>query len=70
MKISDFITRFKNYEELEDWLRRQRKDYLYSIYMQDTNYDGMSYRKITKKQIKDIFLEKYIIKELEKEKNI
>lgn len=70
MKISEFITRFKSCEELEDWLRRQRKDYLYSIYMQDTNYDGMSYRKITKKQLKDIFLEKYIVKELEKEEYI
>lgn len=69
MKISEFITRFKEDKELKNWLRKQSKDYLYSMYMEETNYDGVGYREITRKQIKDIFLEKYLIKELEN-KNI
>lgn len=66
MKISEFITRFNNCDELEDWLKRQHKDYLYSMYMEETDYNGISYRKITRKQIKDVFLDKYIIQTIEK----
>lgn len=67
MRINQFVKRFKSYEELEEWLTRQSKDYLYSLYMEDTNYDGISYRRITRRQLKDIFLDKYIIEELERD---
>lgn len=67
MKIRDFIKRFNDDKELENWLRKQSKDYLYSMYMEETNYDGVGYREITKKQLKNIFLDKYYI---DKEKEI
>lgn len=60
MKITDFIKRFYQDKELENWLRKQRKEYLYSMYMEETNYEGVGYREITRKQLKDIFLNKYI----------
>lgn len=65
MKIRDFITRFKNEDELKLWLKQQKKDYLYSLYMQDTNYDGVGSRYITRNQLKDMFLEEYIKYEVE-----
>ena len=57
--LSNFVQRFKSQDELVDWLKSQRKDYLYSLYMQDTNYDGLGYRKITRNNLKDIFLDTY-----------
>ena len=66
MKIRDFIKRFNNDEELKNWLRKQSKDYLYSMYMEETNYDGVGYREITRNQLKNMFLDKYYIDEEEK----
>ena len=66
MKIGDFINRFKTQEELKTWLKHQSKDYLYSMYMEETNYDGVGYREITRNKLKDIFLDKYYKKEKEK----
>ena len=65
-KIRDFIKRFKTEKELEKWLKENRKSYLYELYMQDTNYDGVRYKEITKKELKDIFLEEYYLEEEEK----
>lgn len=60
MTITNFITKFYQCNDLENWLRKQNKDYLYSMYMEETNYEGVGYREITRKQLKDIFVEKYI----------
>lgn len=59
MKICDFVKRFEYRKELESWLQRQNKDYLYSLYMEDTNYDGAGYRHITRAELKEIFLVRY-----------
>lgn len=66
MTIRDFIKRFENEKEIKSWLRRQNKDYLYSIYMESTNHDGVGYREITKEELKDMFLDAYYKKEEEK----
>ena len=60
MKITDFIVKFYQCNELENWLKKQPKDYLYSMYMEETNYEGVGYREITRNKLKDIFVEKYI----------
>ena len=61
MRISDFIKRFETKEKLNSWLRKQAKDYLYSMYMEETNYGGVGYREITRNDLKSMFLEKYYI---------
>ena len=63
--IKDFTRRFDNEEELEDWLKKQNKDYLYILYMRETNYDGVSSRKITKNNLKEIFRQEYILTKCE-----
>lgn len=62
--ISNFTKRFETEEELKTWLKRQSKDYLYNMYMQDTNFEGVSHREITRNKLKEIFIKKY--KELQK----
>lgn len=61
MKIRDFIKRFNTKKELDYWLKKQSKDYLYALYMEDTNYEGVGYRDITRADLKNIFIEKYRI---------
>lgn len=61
MKIQEFVSQFNTANELEDYLKTQSKDLLYSIYMEDTDYKGLSYRKITRNKLKDIFLDVFIV---------
>lgn len=45
----------KTEEQLQKWLRKRRKDELYTLYMQATDYEGEDYRDITRNTLKYIF---------------
>lgn len=63
------IRRFKNENELENWLKHQKKDCLYSIYMQETNYDGATSREITRNELKEMIRTEYYKLEEERIRN-
>lgn len=45
----------KTEEQLQKWLKKRRKDELYTLYMQATDYEGEDYRDITRNTLKYIF---------------
>lgn len=45
----------ETWEQLNKWLRKRKKDELYTLYMQATDYEGEDYRDITRNTLKDIF---------------
>ncbi len=73
MKIKEFVSQFNTIKELKDCLTTQSKDFLYSVYMEDTDYRGLSYRHITRNKLKDIFLDVYVtytVSRLDKNRNL
>lgn len=60
MKIRDFVKQFYKREELERWLVKQSKDYLYTMYMEEREYKGKGYREITREELKLIFTDVYL----------
>ena len=65
--IRDYIKKFETEENLKRWLKKQNKDTLYIIYSENCNGEELGYREVTRKELKDMFLEAYYI---EKDKEI